>query len=189
MIKKPLMIENNGLLRNIRHIPSPNYDLRPPNTLIDLLVIHNISLPPGQFGGHAIDDFFCNCLVIDGHPYFKEIKNLKVSAHLLIRRNGSITQYVSFLHRAWHAGVSAFRGRDNCNDFSIGIELEGADDIPYTSDQYQRLSLVTKVLMQNYSSIVFDRIVGHVDIAPSRKTDPGPAFDWVYFRNLLKKEV
>lgn len=174
-----------GLLEKAVYKPSPNCDARPIGMSIDMIVIHNISLPPGEFGGPYIDDLFCNRLDSTLHPFFTEIKDLKVSSHSLIRRDGSITQYVPFTERAWHAGVSSFMGRESCNDFSIGIELEGADDIPYTSEQYKSLVELIKGLMAAYKTITYDRIVGHSTIAPNRKTDPGPAFDW----NLLMQEL
>lgn len=175
----------NGLLQEAECKPSPNHDPRPPGSSIDLLVIHNISLPPGQFGGDAIERLFTNRLAADGHPYFHEVSHLRVSAHLLIRRNGSLLQFVAFHHRAWHAGVSCFKGKNNCNDFSIGIELEGTDDIPFQPAQYAALARVTLALQRLYPAIASDRIVGHSDIAPGRKTDPGSAFDWRYFGELL----
>ena len=159
---------------------SPNFNQRPDDH-INMVVIHNISLPPNQFSGHFIEDFFCNELDCSAHPYFQEIKDLKVSAHLLIKRDGEMIQFVPFNERAWHAGVSEFQGQSNCNDVSIGIELEGADDIPYTQQQYQCLANVTLSLCEQYPLITRERIVGHCDIAPGRKTDPGPSFDWPYF--------
>lgn len=145
---------------------------------MSLLVIHNISLPPGQFGGAAICDFFTNCLNPEAHPYFREIADLRVSAHLLIRRDGEIVQFVSFQDRAWHAGQSCFDGAENCNDFSLGIELEGCDDTPYTEQQYQCLTALVRLLLAHYPGLSKQRIVGHSDIAPGRKTDPGTCFDW-----------
>lgn len=174
-----------ALLDKAKYLPSAHYDLRPPNTEIDLLVIHNISLPPGEFGGNFIEDFFCGKLDLTRHPYFKEIGHLRVAAHLLIKRDGSVIQFIPFNFRAWHAGKSEFKGRSNCNDFSIGIELEGTDDIPYAEAQYQQLAAVSKVLLQTYPKIVRDNIVGHATIAPERKTDPGRAFAWDYFFHLL----
>lgn len=168
-----------------RQCPSPNCDQRPPGTVIDLLVIHNISLPPGEFGGPWIDDLFCNCLDPKAHPYFKEIQGLRVSSHLLIRRDGELIQYVPLEKRAWHAGQSEFEGRSPCNDFSIGIELEGTDDSPYSDEQYATLAHITQQIMQHYPAITPQRITGHSDIAPGRKTDPGPAFDWERFRRML----
>ena len=157
---------------------------RPANE-VSLLVVHNISLPPNQFGGPFIEDFFCNQLDCTAHDYFQEIHTLQVSAHLLIRRDGSLVQFVPFNQRAWHAGVSEFEGRDNCNDFSIGIELEGADHIAYEACQYDVLAKVTQALMQSYPAITPSRIVGHNQIAPQRKTDPGESFDWPTYQTLL----
>lgn len=173
-------------LSDARRVMSPNVNDRPNNTLVSLLVIHNISLPPGEFGGGYIEDFFCNRLVC-AHPYFETISALKVSAHLLIRRDGEVVQFAPFSKRAWHAGVSVFEGRDNCNDYSIGIELEGTDDLPYEAAQYAQLVKVTKLLMSAFPLITLDRIVGHSDIAPQRKTDPGSSFDWAYLRQQLAK--
>ena len=164
---------------------SPNTDPRPDEADISLLVVHNISLPPEQFGGPYIGQLFGNCLDPNQHPYFAEIAHLKVSSHLLIDRSGSIMQFVPFQQRAWHAGVSEFEGRSNCNDFSIGIEMEGADNIAYTDRQYNVLAEVTQVVLQAYPLITTDRIVGHSEIAPGRKTDPGPAFDWPRYKNVL----
>jgi len=157
---------------------SPNQDQRPTGCIIDLLVIHNISLPPNRFGGPWIDDLFNNRLDPGIHPYFVDIHKFRVSSHLLIRRDGELLQYVPLCQRAWHAGESCFKGRKACNDFSIGIELEGGDEIPFTEEQYQRLALTTKRIMTLYPAITKERIAGHSDIAPGRKTDPGPAFDW-----------
>ena len=179
------MIDAQGWLSNACRVPSPNFNHRPDSTEISLLVIHNISLPPKQFGGSYICDFFTNCLDVNSHPYFEEIADLQVSSHLLIDREGNITQFVAFDDRAWHAGQSCFDGIDNCNDGAIGIELEGADDIPYTDDQYQTLVDVTQVLMEHYPTITRQRIVGHSDIAVGRKTDPGPAFDWQRYFSAL----
>lgn len=178
------MIEEGWLLAANRH-PSPNGDPRPEGEVPSLLVIHNISLPPGRFGGGEIIDFFCNRLDADAHPYFRDIADLRVSAHLLIDRGGRMIQFVSFLERAWHAGVSCFEGRERCNDFSIGIELEGTDTLPFTDAQYSSLAQVTRTLMQSYPAITPERIRGHSDIAPGRKTDPGEAFDWCRYRALL----
>ena len=173
---------HSGLLDVARQVPSPNCDARPAGTSIDLLVIHNISLPPGCFGGDAIDCFFTNTLDVDADPFYSEISELRVSAHLLIQRDGAIVQYVPFTQRAWHAGVSCFAGRECCNDYSIGIELEGTDELPYEAIQYQVLRQLIDLLVQVYPGICQDRIVGHSDIAPGRKTDPGPAFDWSKIR-------
>lgn len=172
-------------MRQARRVPSPNFGPRPGGCVPQLLVIHNISLPPGQYGGDCIERLFTNCLDWDAHPFFDEIRGAEVSAHLLIRRCGELVQFVSFDDRAWHAGQSSFAGRDNCNDFSIGIELEGTDDEPYTAAQYQALAAVTRALLLQYSAMSRDGIVGHSDIAPGRKTDPGPAFDWNRYRGLL----
>lgn len=176
---------HDGWLDAARRLPSPNCDARPDPQDIDLLVIHNISLPPRVFGGPWIDNLFLNRLDPNAHPYFKEIADLRVSAHLLIRRSGEIVQYVAFHRRAWHAGQSCFGNRERCNDFSIGIELEGADDIPFTEQQYSVLASVSGALIAAYPQITDSRITGHSDIAPGRKTDPGPAFDWNRFRSLL----
>lgn len=167
-----------------RQLDSPNCSDRPQEHKIDLLVIHSISLPPGQYGGPYIDDFFCNQLRTDEHPYFREIAELQVSAHLLIRRNGDIHQYVPFDKKAWHAGVSNFCGVNNCNDYSIGVELEGCDDDEFTPQQYKQLAYVTAVLQSVYPAITAQRIVGHSDIAPGRKTDPGPCFNWEKYKQL-----
>ncbi|MGB6977125.1 MAG: 1,6-anhydro-N-acetylmuramyl-L-alanine amidase AmpD [Gammaproteobacteria bacterium] len=179
----------SGLLPSVLFRPSPNCDARPSGTTIDLLVIHGISLPPGEFGSNAIDALFLNRLDSAAHPYFQQIAHLRVSTHLLIRRDGQVIQYVPFTKRAWHAGISQYDGRQQCNDFSIGIELEGTDDIPYETRQYQQLAALTHTLMQVYPDIQPDRIVGHSDIAPNRKTDPGAAFNWFYYRQLLAEET
>ena len=164
---------------------SPNFSERPAGTQIDLLVIHNISLPPGQYGGSWIDDLFCNQLDPAAHPYFRDIADLRVSAHALIDRHGQLTQYVAFDKKAWHAGQSCFDGRQQCNDFSIGIELEGCDDEPFTDAQYQCLTALTRHLQEVYPAITLARIVGHSDIAPDRKTDPGPCFDWRRYKKAI----
>lgn len=176
-----------GLLAEARFVPSPNFDERPDGQPIDLLVIHNISLPPSEFGGPYIEQLFTNCLNPDAHPYFRDICHLQVASHLLIRRNGEIIQFVPFHKRAWHAGESCFAGRTRCNDFAIGIELEGADDIPYEDQQYEALLAISQQLLQTYADIKQENIVGHCDISPGRKTDPGPAFDWNRYRTGLKK--
>jgi N-acetyl-anhydromuramoyl-L-alanine amidase len=168
----------SGLLREARQVASPNCDERPDGAEPELIVIHNISLPPQQFGGPWIDALFSNRLDPDAHPYFAEIHQQKVSSHLLIRRDGEVVQYVPFQLRAWHAGASNFEGRERCNDFSIGIELEGADEVPYEKIQYDTLAELITALEQTYPTISRKRMVGHSDIAPERKTDPGPAFDW-----------
>ncbi len=178
-------ITAEGWLESARHVVSPNFDQRPSGADISLLVLHNISLPPGQYGGDHIERFFCNGLDASEHPYFREITHLKVSAHLLLRRDGGLIQFVSLLDRAWHAGRSCFEGRPECNDFSIGVELEGTDDEPYTPEQYTALVRLSQSLMAMFPAITPDRIVGHEHIAPERKTDPGPAFDWGYFLDHL----
>jgi AmpD protein len=174
-----------GWLDTARRCASPNWDERPDAEDISLIVIHNISLPPRVFGGPWIDDLFLNCLDTSAHPYFASLGTLRVSAHLLIRRDGTIVQYVPFYRRAWHAGASRFKDRDNCNDFSIGIELEGADDVPFTDRQYRALTGTAKALLAAYPAVTTARIAGHSDIAPERKTDPGPAFDWQRLRQSL----
>ncbi len=166
-----------GWCRGIRHCPSPNFNARPDGE-ISLLVIHNISLPPGCYGTGKVHQLFQNCLHGDEHPYFQQIAGLQVSAHFLIERDGSVSQFVSCLDRAWHAGVSCFDGREGCNDFSLGIELEGTDDAPFSDVQYERLIALARLLQQAYPGITPARVCGHSDIAPGRKTDPGPAFDW-----------
>jgi AmpD protein len=172
-------------LDNARQVESPNCSDRPDEQDISLLVIHGISLPPGEFGGPHVDELFCNSLDPAAHDYFREICGLRVSAHLLIRRDGEVVQYVPFNRKAWHAGQSSFQGRAECNEFSIGIELEGTDEIPYTDAQYVQLARVASELVATYPGITADRITGHSDIAPGRKTDPGPAFDWSRFRRML----
>lgn len=180
-------LRSSGRVPSARWCPSPNFGPRPDAEDISLLVVHNISLPPEQFGGPYIEDFFCNRLDTSAHPYFRQIAEMTVSSHLLIRRDGELLQFVSLRDRAWHAGRSVFCGREECNDFSIGIELEGADHIPYTKHQYQRLVAVTLDIMAAWPAITEERIAGHSDIAPGRKTDPGPAFDWGHFRRLLAR--
>lgn len=175
------------LLNSARQCPSPNQDERPADRPIDLLVLHNISLPPDEYGGPWIDALFQNRLDPDAHPYFRQVHRLRVSAHLLIRRDGELVQYVPLHHRAWHAGTSCFEQRKNCNDFSIGIELEGSDHIAYSGQQYAVLTQTIRQIMQRYPLITPERIIGHCHIAPRRKTDPGPAFDWVRLRGLLQK--
>lgn len=176
---------NAGWIEGIKHVCSPNYDKRPAGEQITLLVVHNISLPPGCYGGGEVEQLFTNRLPADGHPFFQEIAELKVSAHLFIDRTGRLTQFVSFLDRAWHAGRSRFQGREACNDFSIGIELEGVDDQPYDDRQYTQLAVITRLLMTTYTGITADRIVGHCDIAPDRKSDPGQAFDWAHYKEQI----
>lgn len=174
-----------GWLQPVSRVPSPNFGPRPDACEPELLVIHNISLPPGEYGGDCIERLFTNCLDWGEHPYFAEICGIEVSAHMLIKRCGEVIQFVNLFDRAWHAGQSCFEGRDNCNDFSIGIELEGTDDDPYTDIQYQALTGVTRTLFRHFPGITRRSIVGHSDIAPGRKTDPGPAFDWARYRSAL----
>lgn len=166
-----------------------NCDERPAGGVIDMVVIHGISLPPGEFGEGWIEDLFCNQLDPSAHPSFEEICDLRVSAHVLIRRDGSVIQFVPFDKRAWHAGESSFEGRAYCNDYSIGIELEGTDEVSYDPAQYRVLTRLTRLLMQLYPAITPQRIVGHSDVAPGRKTDPGPLFDWSRFRVMLQDDV
>lgn len=178
--------QKTGLLDGATFIASPNCNQRPPETEINLLVIHGISLPAGKFGGDEVQALFTNTLDIAADPAFTPLADLHVSAHLFIRRDGTVIQFVPLHLRAWHAGVSHFEGRDNCNDFSIGVELEGTDEIPYTVVQYQQLVIIIRALQKSYPRITPERIVGHSDIAPGRKTDPGPAFDWHYLCALLR---
>lgn len=180
-----LQLRTSGHLPGARWCPSPNFGPRPEGADISLLIVHNISLPPGRFGGDAIERFFCNRLDAGEHPYFETIADLKVSAHALIQRDGAVVQFVSLLERAWHAGRSSFCGREECNDFSIGIELEGTDDMPYTEAQYRSLARLSRLIMVAWPDIDPSRITGHSDVAPGRKTDPGPAFDWPYFHRCL----
>ncbi|MFP6782486.1 MAG: 1,6-anhydro-N-acetylmuramyl-L-alanine amidase AmpD [Gammaproteobacteria bacterium] len=175
----------SGWFENAIIIPSPNFDYRPLSSIIDLIVIHSISLPPGQFGSDCIERFFKNDLDASAHPYFVSIEELKVSSHFLIERTGILKQFVSTNMRAWHCGESSFNGRTRCNDFSIGIELEGCDDIGFTEKQYTVLNHVLVELVGAYPNVSDERIVGHQDIAPRRKTDPGPHFDWDRTRNAL----
>lgn len=170
--------KSTSLLLDSLYVPSPNCDERPDQEDISLIVVHNISLPPGKFGGHHIEQFFTNRLDVTEHPFFETIADKRVSAHVLIRRDGEVIQFVPFEKRAWHAGESRFQDRSCCNDFSIGIELEGTDDGPFTQTQYTQLSELIACLMQNYPKLTRDRITGHSDIAPQRKTDPGPEFEW-----------
>lgn len=174
-----------GWLEGVRRLQSPNCDERPSGCEPDLIVIHGISLPPGEFGGAGIDELFTNTLDPDAHPYYRDICRLRVSSHALVSRPGEITQYVSFASRAWHAGESNYCGREACNDFSIGIELEGTDHCAYEAVQYERLAQLVKALRRTYPSLQRAEIVGHSDIAPGRKTDPGPHFDWAELEALL----
>lgn len=171
-------------ISSARKVPSPHFDDRPAAVTPRLLVVHNISLPPGEFGGPWIDDLFTGVLDETVHPYFQDIVHLRVAAHCLIRRDGEIVQYVGFDKRAWHAGLSSYQGVEKCNDFSIGIELEGTDHLAYTDAQYHALATVTRTLISDYG-LDLEHITGHSDIAPGRKTDPGPVFDWALFRSML----
>lgn len=176
---------HTGLLDAARLRLSPNRDPRPDPDDIAGIIVHGISLPPGEFGGDCVDRLFTNMLDPAGHPYFAEIAEMRVSAHLLIRRAGEIVQYVPFHERAWHAGTSCWGERDACNDFTIGIELEGADEIPYEESQYDRLAEIVAALASAYPRLEPAHIAGHCDVAPGRKTDPGPAFDWARLATRL----
>jgi N-acetyl-anhydromuramoyl-L-alanine amidase len=178
-----------GIMPAARQALSPNYDERPAGVAPELIVVHSISLPPGEFGGPWIDRLFTNALPRDTHPYFAQIADLKVSSHLLIRRDGALVQYVPFGKRAWHAGSSNYRGREKCNDFSIGIELEGTDMDAYEPAQYRALSDCIAALCAAYPSLSTEHIAGHDAIAPGRKTDPGPAFDWQRLKALLRSRA
>ena len=178
-----LHVDRNGIVRAAPQIASPNFDARPEGAKVSLLVIHGISLPPGQFGGPWIVELFTNRLNTKAHPYFATLVDKRVSAHFLIRREGSLAQFVACEMRAWHAGQSRWRGREDCNDFSIGVELEGTDDLPYTDAQYAMLAALTRALRRRYR---IRDIAGHADIAPGRKTDPGPAFDWGRYRHSIE---
>ncbi|TAN52293.1 MAG: 1,6-anhydro-N-acetylmuramyl-L-alanine amidase AmpD [Methylococcaceae bacterium] len=182
-------ITADGWLSTARHLPSPNADDRPDPADISLIVIHCISLPPGEFGGPWIDRLFNNSLPADAHPYFAGIHHLKVSAHVLIRRDGEIVQYVPFARRAWHAGISRFKGRERCNDYSIGIELEGTENQPYSDAQYAALAPLVAALLRCYPALSPANIAGHSEIAPERKTDPGLSFDWPRLRRLLNEAL
>ena len=168
----------NHILKDIKFLKSPNFNERPSNTEINLLVIHSISLPPKNYNTDHIEKFFMNELDIKLDDFYKEIDGLKVSSHILIKRTGEIIQFVPFNKRAWHAGISTYKGRDNCNDFSIGIELEGSEDDIFEDIQYEKLSQITDILLQEYTGIKKEDIKGHSDIAPGRKKDPGILFDW-----------
>jgi len=184
--ERPSLDPDTGLSAGARQVASPNFDARPAGVAPDLIVVHGISLPPDEFGGPWIDDLFMNRLDPLAHPYFADIAGRKVSSHFLIRRTGELVQYVSCNDRAWHAGVSTYEGRSNCNDFSIGIELEGTDASAYEPVQYRVLADLILTLCEAYPSLSTDRITGHSDIAPGRKTDPGIAFDWPRLHALLK---
>ena len=186
----PLRVDPvTGLVEGVHFVPSPNCDERPPGCDLELVVVHNISLPPGEYGGPWIERLFTNALAGTEHPYFEDIRGLRVSAHLLVRRDGSLVQFVPLGLRAWHAGESSWRGRSRCNDFSVGVELEGADDVPYEDRQYTTLSALVAALVDVYPGIRPDSVTGHSDIAPGRKTDPGPAFDWPRLHALVRQRL
>ena len=187
MAKRPeLTIDaGRGLINEARFVPSPNQDPRPPGATLDLIVVHGIGLPPGEFGGAWVERLFLNELPGDAHPFFATLEGLKVSAHVFLRRDGTLVQFVPFHARAWHAGVSAWRYRTACNDFSIGIEVEGADEIAYEPVQYRVLAALIAALRSAYPTLALDALVGHSDVAPGRKTDPGPSFDWPHLGDLL----
>lgn len=178
---------SSGLVEGADFIPSPNQDERPPGCVPELIVVHGISLPPGEFGGPWIERLFTNSLEAAAHPYFEQIRDLRVSSHVLIRRDGSLLQFVPFDMRAWHAGQSCWRGRERCNDFSIGIELEGVDSGPYEEAQYTTLAGLVVALLDAYPALRPDAIAGHCDVAPGRKTDPGPAFEWPRLHALVRR--
>jgi AmpD protein len=173
--RRALVVDTDGVVASARQVPSPNRNARPPGTAVSLVVIHGISLPPGEFGGDGVLRLFTNTLDATADPYYASIAALRVSAHFFVRRTGELVQFVSCRERAWHAGVSAWRGRAGCNDYSVGIELEGTDTRPYTAIQYVRLAALLRALKRVYP---LEAAVGHSDVAPGRKTDPGPAFDW-----------
>lgn len=177
---------DSGLLQGVNYVVSPNCDARPAGIETNLIVVHGISMPPGEFGGPWIERLFTNTLPPEAHVYFAQIGPLRVSSHLVVARGGDITQYVKFSDRAWHAGVSSYEGREACNDFSVGVELEGTDTLPYEPVQYLVLAQVVGALCAAYPAFSPDRVVGHSDIAPGRKTDPGPAFDWPHARRLIE---
>ena len=178
-----MMLDEAGLLQGVAFIDSPNCDERPADMAIELVVVHGISLPPGQFGGVGVEQLFTDALDHDAHPYYEQLRGMRVSAHFFIRRDGSVIQFVPCSRRAWHAGASSWQGRERCNDFSVGIELEGADDIPYEAQQYAALAKLIFLLRARYP---IRDVVGHSEIAPGRKTDPGSAFDWPRLHALLR---
>lgn len=181
-----MMIDDSGWLVGVEKIPSPNFEPRPESATIKLIVVHAISLPPGIYGGNYVQQFFTNQLDAKKHAYFTQIHQMRVSAHCFISREGEIQQFVSFDDRAWHAGESSWQGESGCNDFSIGIELEGCDDDMYETAQYDQLARIIVSLKKNYPEINDDALCGHCDIAPQRKTDPGPNFDWVKLGQILQ---
>lgn len=176
---------HSGLVQGVRYRPSPNCDDRPSGSTVDLVVVHGISLPPGEFGGPWIDRLFTNRLDPHAHPYFGEIHGLRVSSHLLVRRDGTAVQFVPLHRRAWHAGLSSYRGREQCNDYSVGIEVEGTDALPYEPVQYETLARLLQAIMERFPAVTPARVVGHADVSPGRKSDPGPAFDWKLLAGLL----
>ncbi|HQR49832.1 MAG TPA: 1,6-anhydro-N-acetylmuramyl-L-alanine amidase AmpD [Steroidobacteraceae bacterium] len=178
-----------GWLSGARRVPSPNCDDRPEGVAVDLIVVHGISLPPGEFGGPWIDALFTNSLPPDAHPYFEQVAGLRVSAHALVRRDGEVVQYVPFQRRAWHAGASSWQGRERCNDYSVGIELEGTDASAYEPAQYEVLARLVALLCRAYKGLSTERVVGHSDVAPGRKSDPGIAFDWPLLRARARYEL
>ena len=183
MTRIGIEISDRGLASGVPFSASPNCDERPPDVDVDLLVVHAISLPPGEFGGPAVEALFQNRLDVTTHPYYASLAGVRVSAHFFVRRDGTLLQFVPCVKRAWHAGVSSWRGRAHCNDFSIGVELEGTDEVPYEALQYETLARLTRALTARYP---ITEIVGHSDVAPGRKTDPGPHFDWPRYRELLR---
>lgn len=178
-----MQIDEHGLLREARFVASPNCDPRPADARIELLVIHGISLPPGEFGGAGVEALFTNSLDHCAHPYYEQLRGMEVSSHFFLRRTGEIVQFVPCALRAWHAGASCWQGRERCNDFSIGVELEGADEVPYAEAQYAQLIALSHALYERYP---LREVLGHSDIAPGRKTDPGTAFDWLRYRAALR---
>lgn len=177
-----LHLTDEGVVEGVRYIPSPNCDERPPGAAVELIVVHAISLPPGEFGGPGVVELFTNCLDPRAHAYYATIAELRVSAHFLIRRDGELIQFVPCAKRAWHAGASHWHGRERCNDFSVGIELEGCDALPFEDVQYTVLAALTGALKIRYP---IGGIVGHSEIAPGRKRDPGPFFDWARYRQSI----
>ena len=175
----------NHIIKNIKFVNSPNFNERPKNTKISLIVIHSISLPPNVYGNNYVEDFFMNKLIISDHDYFQEIQDMRVSSHLYIKRTGETIQFVPFNMRAWHAGDSSYKGIDDCNNYSIGIELEGTDDDVFSNHQYEKLIQISKQIIKNYPEINKDKIVGHSEISPGRKTDPGDKFEWNKYLNAL----
>ena len=184
-MKSLVIDQSTGLVVGARQVLSPHFDPRPSGVQPELIIVHGISLPPDDYGGPWIDRLFTGNLPAEAHPYFDAIAGRRVSAHVLIRRDGEPVQYVPFDHRAWHAGASSHRGREACNDFSVGIELEGSDAVPYEAPQYETLAALIRALRLAYRSLADAEVVGHSDVAPGRKTDPGAAFDWATLESLL----